>query len=100
MQSTEEEPRSPETIIHEAETAIWKDSEYFTAEDVFVLAKALAAERDRADQAEAEVTRMQMVRDALTAFEDGEIEHLVAFVREIDRIANNTKDHELSEATA
>lgn len=33
--------------------AIWKDAEYFTPEDVFILVAALAAERDRADRAEA-----------------------------------------------
>jgi hypothetical protein len=58
VQSTENEARTPETIIHEAETAIWKDSEYFTAEDVFVLAKALATERDRADRAEARLAEV------------------------------------------
>lgn len=69
MQSTEDEARTPETIIHEAETAIWKDSEYFTAEDVFVLAKALAAERDRADRWAAQVAAIEKVLDH-HAFDD------------------------------
>jgi len=61
---------------------------------------ALVAERDRADRAEADSKRIQMVRDALTQYEDGKYGPLAYLVREIDRVVNNTKDDEMDEATA
>lgn len=69
MQSTENNsdlrPESAKTIdevVEEAQTVVWKDATYFTANEVLALAAALAAERDRADRAEAQIAELQQPR--------------------------------------